>query len=169
MIALFRSITRGVLVLGVVSLLATAASAGAVAPRHISDIRTLATDSLNGTVCTAGGGGFIIDQQVNPDGTSSPFSIPAGSVFIVTSWEWSITEVAPSEVAQVQLVISPGTLPKNNLSFGSAQADSNGFAQGNTQTPEGIVVASGASLCIRWNAPWQFGQLVRVHGFLAKE
>ena len=60
--------------------------AAALGPKKASDLRTVS--DLAGHLCPNVLLGIALDTVQNPDGTTAPFVVPPGSVFIVTSWEW---------------------------------------------------------------------------------
>jgi hypothetical protein len=118
------------------------------------------------------------DTQVMPDGTSSSFSIPEGSVLVITSFDWSSTAepnqqcgpngswiewIAPWNSCPygtvrtgMGIAIDNGTqcvtggYPAANAIRATAPADSFGSGEGDQEIPTGVVVRLGATdkLCL---------------------
>ena len=138
------------------------ATAGGLAPSKASQLITVASST---SACNISGT-FKVNTQQNPDGTTTPFSVPAGLVFVVTSYDWFLASSgSPGATVLLQLTVEAAT----SFSLVSAQiqkTDANGFAGGNVQLPPGFVVKSGANLCA---ATLGVSPAVVVHGFLAKD
>jgi hypothetical protein len=56
--------------------------AAALAPKRASDLRTVTAGKQHGCPSLFG---FAVDTVQNPDGTTAPFVVPPGTVFIITS------------------------------------------------------------------------------------
>jgi len=137
-------------------LTAAPAHAGGLAPKKPSDLRTVTT----GLGCPGFSGSVIVDNQQNPDGTQTAFSIPAGSVFVVTSYNF-IASAGPGLTASGNLFI-PNGVGLSIVDVGYAATDTNGLGGVSVTTPNGIVVKSGSVLCATETS-------TVVHGFIAKD
>jgi hypothetical protein len=112
---------------------------------------------------------FAVTSQQKPDGSIGSFSIPVGSVFVITSWEWQtsggVSSVATTWSSLFAVEISNGAAWVSN---GNGTSDASGNAAGTTLVPSGVAIKSGATLCFRMfnnNTPGA----VLVHGFMAKD
>ena len=144
---------------------ASRAAADSLAPKKPSDLRVIGGNASS-PLCTSGAA-RAVGYQYNSDGTVGTFSIPAGSVFVVTSWDWKIAGATPSEIQSASLVVDPNTGAAPALmSFASAQTNGSGDAAGNMELPVGAAVKPGATLCFLYNGTSVF---VTVHGFMAKD
>src|SRR5262249_17963696 len=104
----------------------------------------------------------------NADGTTSPFVVPPGSVFIVTSWEWVDCAGTPAGLLPVvSLAADNGvTLTRSFLGLSAGTTTSaNGRTcyVGAVQTPGGVAMNSSAKLCVS-----DINASVVVHGFIAR-
>jgi len=79
--------------------------AAVLAPDKASDLRTLTN---TGAICPGTSSAQAVDQQQNPDGTIAPFSIPAGSVLVITSYSFAIS-TSPGSTENVGLLATNGT------------------------------------------------------------
>jgi hypothetical protein len=98
------------------------------------------------------------DQQLNPDGTTTAFSVPAKQVLVVTSYD-----AESSTTANRNVVVS---LVDNGLGVfeDSLLTDATGF--GVKSGPVGnLVVKSGSTLCGAVGG----GGAITVHGFLTAD
>lgn len=146
--------------LTLIAVLTFASTAGAVvlAPEKPSDLRTL---SNTGAMCPGTSSSQAVDEQQNPDGTIAPFSIPAGSVLVVTSYSFA-TSTSPGSTANVGLLATNGTTV-SALAQCFAVGDADGHAGASCTTPAGIAVNGGSTLCVSRPAR------VFVHGFIADD
>lgn len=146
------------------------AASGPLAPKRLRDLRVVSGTS-GSALCPGDFETRRVDTQQNPDGTTSPFSIPTGSAFVVTSWDW-LTQDVESGLAGVDLaivdatgtsisVISHARAPTTQTPDGGTRAGG-----GTVATPAGAVVASGSHLCAVANGN---GFAVVVRGFIARE
>jgi hypothetical protein len=146
------------------------AASGPLAPKRLLDLRVVAGTSSS-PPCPGGFEVRRVDTQQNPDGTTSPFSIPSGSAFVVTSWDWLAQDVE-SGLAGVDLavvdgagtslsIISHGRAPTAETPGGGTRAGG-----GTVATAAGAAVASGSHLCAASNGK---GYALVVRGFLAAE
>jgi hypothetical protein len=137
-------------------------AAAAVAPSKPSQILNLFN---SGTLC-GGGPNTVVDQVLNPDGTTATFAIPAGQVLIVTSVDWVSASVTPNRHWEFVL----GTTSAGFTLGGGAQSDADGFVSGTLVIPGGLVVKSGVKFCPDIeHAGTSEPVEVRVHGFLTKD
>lgn len=89
-------------------------------------------------------------DRLLPNGTRVPFTIPAGQVLVITSYDWVIegsTQINGTVWTTVALFDGTGNV--SALSSGAA-ADSIGRAAGNTAVPNGVVVKPGTAMCFNF-------------------
>jgi len=142
--------------------LVASAHGGVVAPKKPSDLRVVAGNYFSSPACPGLTGGFTVDQQQSPDGTSGTFSIPAGSVFIITGWDFNASPF--SGFVQILLAISNGS-SVSQVAVGIATGS--GTAGATMELPVGAPVKAGSTLCYH-----PFSSVVsqiRVRGFIAKD
>ena len=148
-------------------LASTPATVAALAPSKPSQLVTVAAEGS----CTALGlTTDRFDTLVKDDGTTAPFSIPAGQVLVITD----LTVFAPGKTAggtvQVQVVV--GTAATSHFAIVTANVTANasggvGFA---ATFPTGIVVKSGASICpVAFDGTSNVAAGGSLHGFLTKD
>jgi hypothetical protein len=142
-------------------MLAGPAWAGTVGAKKPSDEVTLKT----GAPCP-GFNGLTFDTRLNADGTTSPFTIPAGQVLILDHLSWLTNNAgAAGGIEAVDLYLSGSS---EILWSVYSVRTTDLYAAGNPPLPH-IPIKSGSTLCIRpeftsLNAPY-----VHVHGFLTKD
>ena len=137
-------------------------TAGAVAPKKPSDLRTVL--GLPSSVPCPGLSSLrAVDLQQNPDGTTGPFSIPVGNVFIVTSFDTEGSG-AVGTGGGAALIISDGTGGSSLIARCDGVAASNGLVSGSCTLPIGVPVKGGSTLCY---TPTTSNVIVR--GFMAKD
>ena len=81
-------------VAAVLSAALIAVAFGTVSLAHAAPLAPTAASQLvtavgNDTECAPGSPSKLVDQQQNADGTPSPFVVPAKSVFVITSYDFS--------------------------------------------------------------------------------
>jgi hypothetical protein len=146
--------------------LALRAEAAVVAPSKPSEVITLAGDTSTSASCPSGAViGKMIDKQHNPDGTITTFTVPAGQVFVATSWDWSGTGAASSSIVTGLVLIDSTATLLGTFSQSSASSDSSGLAGGTVVVPSGFVIKSGVSMCYAGGGT----RSVVVHGFFTKD
>jgi hypothetical protein len=136
--------------------------AGTVAPSKPSDLRTLVGIFGGGTPCPGSPALRAVDRQQNPNGTTSAFSIPAGRVFVVTSFDVQAAN-APGTTAEIDLFVSNGTGDASFMARCGGLAGNNGSAVAACTIPPGVAVKAGSTLCFLG------ANSVTVHGFIAKD
>jgi hypothetical protein len=141
-----------------VGLCLPSSSAGVVAPKKPSDLRTL---TGSGAACPGAASLRAVDVQLNPDGTNAPFSIPDKHVLVVTSFDVQASGSAGAS-AEVGLFVSNGTGGLSERARCGGIVGSNGFASASCAIPNGAAVKAGSTLC-------SAGVVVNVRGFLAKD
>jgi hypothetical protein len=147
--------------------LALRAEAAVLAPSKPSQVVTLTGAVGVSAACPSGVvAGRMVDTQHNPDGTSVPFNVPVGDVFVVTSWEWSGAGSASSTIGMGLVLVDSAATFLGTFSKGSAASDSAGFGGGTVVIPSGFVVNSGISMCYAGGGA---SASVIVHGFFAKD
>jgi hypothetical protein len=158
-------------VVGCMAAMAGGAWAGPLAPTKASQVVTV-TPSGN-TVCPLTPNGLVIDTLNKPDATTASFSIPPGSVLVITQVEMTTIDwSAAGDQCEVGLELQTA----NSLSF-LAHHDDLCNARGQivaTQTfPTGAVVKPGSALCVvGFDLSHGFplgGANAVVHGFFAKD
>lgn len=156
---------RSLVVASCAVLLTTTHAAGAVTAKKPSELRTVRGDSETSAACFATGG-FRVDVRQLPDGTTAPFSIPAGFVFVITSWDWQTSPAGSFSGVDLYIATAANTVdtPLSFVSNGRALGVP-GFAGGSVTTPDGAVVKAGATLC----AAGANHTAVVVRGFLVKD
>jgi hypothetical protein len=139
--------------------------AAALAPKRASDLRTVTASKQHGCPSLFG---FAVDTVQNPDGTTAPFVVPPGNVFIITSWEWIACASTPDgHSLAVRLSADNGSLTDPFLSIGTGTASSTSSTNcsgGSVQTPPGVAVKSGTTLCIV-----DPNATIVVHGFITRD
>src|SRR5262249_549990 len=146
--------------------LASTPATAALAPSKPSQLVTVAASGS----CTALGlTTDLFNTLVKGDGTTAPFSIPAGQVLVITD----LTVFAPGKTAdgtvQVQVVVGTAT-----SHFGIVTANVTANASGGVgfaaTFPTGIVVKSGASICpVAFDGTSNVAAGGSLHGFLTKD
>jgi len=117
-------------------------------------------------------GGFpqvrFFDTLVTPDGNVAAFSIPTGSVLVVTAVEVEITGPLAAG-ADVRLDISStGNVNVEEASDMAVTTDATtGRGNAHFLFPNGMVVKSGHSLCVVGNGATLFQAVM--HGFIASD
>ena len=146
-----------------ITVVALEASA-AVAPKRASDVITVITTT---TACPFAGGGQLFDTVIRSDGTRAAFTIPTGSVFVVTGLEFISSSTAGQDVAGTLLYGNTGEDVFFTIGdvhdFGSSSV-----VHHDTAVPNLVV---RTSLCFRTTSgqpsPPPFTGLV--HGFLTRD
>lgn len=115
--------------------------------------------------------GFAVNQQINADGSLSPFSIPEGYSLVITGYNWH-NYVSPGVIRH------EGRLSIQNTAattiFADFRYDSGSYSQGGHVTGiSDMVVGSGVVLCYglpTWDTASSIRDMnVNVHGYLAKD
>ena len=156
--------------------LAGVAFAGSLAPTRPSQVVTVQT---GGTTCS-GSSNNKLDTIVNADGSTGPFTIPAGQVFVITEAEARGDGGAPFGTNQHNgqvLLYRNGPGPAALISIdigtlGSAGTSRPAFSAPPHSFPTGVVVKAGTEICV--NAiNLSTGTLITgnavVHGFFARD
>ena len=143
--------------------------AAGLGPKRASDLRTVS--DLAGHLCPNVLLGIALDTVQKPDGTTAPFVVPPGNVFIITSWEWIDCASTPDGLPPAGFV---ELFADNNLTMRQALLSSGGgtttktstsnCSVGVVQTPGGVAVNSSATLCVS-----NLDATVVVHGFLTRD
>lgn len=136
--------------------------------RNASGLVTLIADSST-PVCPATSVPHTFGDRLLPNGTRVPFTIPAGQVLVITSYDWVIegsTQINGTVWTTVALF--DGTSYVSALSSGAA-ADSIGRAAGNTAVPNGVVVKPGTVMCFNFVGGADPPSFARIHGFFADD
>ena len=154
----------------------SAPKAGATAP---SDLVTLNSFHSQGVPSSSlpspafdcpGNVGFRLFQEFFPDGTTSglttPFSVPAGQVLVVTSVQVSMAAQLSSNIV-FGLVRSRSVSATNIPVFSGVPIATNGTGSTNLTIPNGFVVPSGTDLCLL--VAGVGSTTATVQGYLAKD
>lgn len=152
--------------------IASVARSGALEPTKPSQMVVLTySDFCTETTSLAN----IIDTQILPNGTTQPFTIPAGQVLVVTGFDWSAYRcpalAAPGTVDVYMFlgatgrvvfndtaVIGAGTPPTSSCSTG-----------GKASVVPNLIVKPGVELCAGFDNQTFGGAPAIVHGFLTKD
>jgi hypothetical protein len=109
---------------------------------------------------------------VKNSGVTQPFTLPAGKVLVVTSFDWAVWS-SPTGANQLRIA----TLrPATSVGFNASEAqstgmtDSNGRAGGSETFPSGIVLQNPGKFCLQLY-PAVTGENVGgvINGFLAPD
>jgi hypothetical protein len=134
-----------------------------------SQLVTLIADGTT-PICPATTVPHAFSDRLLPDGGRAPFTIPAGKVLVLTSYDWVIEGSSQANnTVWTSVALSSGSAYVNAFAAG-AMADSIGRAAGYTVVPSGVAVRPGTTMCFNFvggaNATSSFG---RIHGFLADD
>ena len=115
--------------------------------------------------------GEIFFLRTLPDGTSTPFTIPAGKVLIITDVNWQIDSGNPGTVVRLLLRIENLANPAlirnvHNSVFTLNSAGVNGV---NERLGAGIVISSAAKITAQLTAPSGALGALYLIGYLAPE
>lgn len=147
--------------------LAVGTDAGVLAPSKPSQVVTVTGDTATSASCPSGVvKGKMIDTQRNSDGTITPFNVPMGEVFVVTSWEWTGAGAVSSSITMALVLVDSSSTFLGSFSQATASSDSSGNGGGTVDIPSGFVVKSGISMCYAGGGA---SASVIVHGFFAKD
>lgn len=120
--------------------------------------------------------GFAVNQQINADGTVSPFSIPEGSSLLITGFDWyNYTKNGTNAMARWQGQLSiqgaAAAIIVSDFESGSGTVTQSGSLTGIND----VVVKPGVSLCYGhpdWTSANIAANVVdvraNVHGYLVK-
>lgn len=136
-----------------------------LAPKRASDLRTV--DDRGRHACPNAILGFALDTVQNPDGTTAPFVVPPGNVFIITSWEWIACTNTPDARPLGLILFADNGLTQANLSVSVGtpiSTSSTSCSGGAVQTPPGVAVKSGTTLCVG-----NTDASIVVHGFITRD
>ena len=135
--------SRSLFALCLVSLLlATTGEAASLAPSKPSQVMTILQSAAQGACSSSDHDEF--DTQIAGNGSLSPFSIPAGMVFVVTSFEWWSTGASFSGPAQYFLISPPSNdSPLIVPGVVGPQGGGGSLFLG----PAGVVLKSGDHIC----------------------
>ena len=141
---------------------ATAAMAGVLAPSKASQSVVLRTNGVS-TGCGGTSLDAAIDTQILPDGSTAPFTIPAGHVLVLDGIAWAASAGMPGRLIGILVDINGDftNAPWND----SAIADSVGDVGHDVFIPN-IPIKSGVTPCLHSG-----GTITRgiVHGFLTND
>ncbi len=141
-------------------------AAAVVVPKKPSETRVVMGNSTTSPPCPGSFGLLRVDMQQNPDGTTTPFSVPPKSAFVITSWDF-LAGGSVSALNGVDLVlVDAGGTSVSYLSIGRSLASSTGSAGGTVATPDGAIVRGGANLCFVGGGSLT---IVVVRGFMTKD
>jgi hypothetical protein len=107
----------------------------------------------------------LIDTRVLPDGTTTPFIIPAGFVLIITSADFH-AEYLPDFNYEFNIFRPNGS----SIIHANGKSDVNGRVFGEVKIPTGVAIKPGAALCAAAEFfTGRVGAFARIDGFLAKD
>lgn len=148
--------------------LAHASDAYALEPRVASELVTLIADAST-PVCPATSTPHTFNDRLLPDGSRTAFVIPAGRVFVITSYDWVIEgSTQANNTVWTTVALFNGSGYVNAVSSGAA-ADSIGRAAGGAVVPHGVAVRPGAAMCFNFVGGADNTSSARAHGFLADD
>jgi len=147
------------------------ASYAQLQPNAPSDLVTLVPDA---TLCPSGNDNRL-GNRVLSDGSEVPFSIPNGSVLVITSWEWGpVFTKEPNhwEIAELSLQTPQGGLvhvgTAGNATPGAQNtSNSNQFTGSNASVQTMIAVKPGQIVCFSSSSDVRAPSIV--HGFLTQD
>jgi hypothetical protein len=146
-------------------------------PQVASDTVSIQASSFFSDTCGRPGQGFFAFDRsvVKFGGTVEPFTIPAGKVLVVTSFDWS-AEGSPAVANQARTAFLFRVVGAGGINGPSAQstaiADSNGRAGGSETFPTGMVLQNPGQLCLAMGVPTPVpGEVLTgvLQGFLAPD
>jgi len=105
-----------------------------------------------------------LTEQIFPDGTRGPFSIPSGQVLVITEVEWSVAAAPANVYAGTAIYLASHR--DGPLWSDEALTDGNGFVGTSSLVPSAIV-KSGDTLCRTSSPGTGLGLMLR--GFLTKD
>ena len=151
----------------VLAVLVSSAAVAELTPSKPSDLVTAYQDT--GPACPGGGlpGARLIESRLLADGTTIPFAIPAGHVFVITGVEVLLIS-APDTSSMVHVGIPCGdgcmvymfNLGVNVTSFGRGTST--------LQLTNGVAVKPGVTLCST-GAAREVNAFATLRGYFAKD
>jgi hypothetical protein len=156
---------RRILVLVLVLGMAGSGIAGTLAPAKPSDLVTVFGNTTAG--CPTLFGAFAVTSQQVSDGSPTAFSIPAGQVLVITSWDWKSSGGGAAAAATWATLYTVTPSGGARISDGNGTSDGSGSAAGTTIIPSGFAMKSGENLCFTTGGSGV--GYVLVHGFLTKD
>jgi hypothetical protein len=139
---------------------ATSAGFAAAKPSQIVTLR-----NSSGNDCPFAG--EALDNQVLPDGTILPFTIPAKQVLVITEVNWGVVFGPASQSAVIGLSVqAPSAMQANAFFVDVVPTDSAGTA-GRSSVVANAIVRSGNTLCV--DNVTSGTATVIVRGFLTKD
>jgi hypothetical protein len=160
-----RRMTPGAAAALLVALLAApAAHAGLLGASKPSQLITL----MNGPGAKCVTGEVRLGTQVNGDGTTSAFTIPAGMVLVLTGIEWDGGALSAGATTLYVFLENANAGSVGLVAVGGAVTQSGGAGMGGgTFGTGGIVVKPGTDICLGTNGSGSVQGTA--HGFLAKD
>jgi hypothetical protein len=114
----------------------------------------------------------LFNTRVNGDGTTAPFSIPAGQVLVITDLTVFATGKTAGGTVQAQVVVGTAATSHFSIVSGNVTANASGGVGFTATFPTGIVVKSGTTICpeaIDFGNPTNVAAGGELHGFLTKD
>jgi hypothetical protein len=139
----------------------SSANAQLLGPASVADIVDV---EINIASATCANVGAKFDTRLNPDGTQTPFDIPAGRVLVVTSIDILGFGATPGEGVQTRIFRGVG-LTVNVPAIRESTADASGRIFHIYEFDPGLVVASGGEVCTNNNL--NITTTGMLHGYLA--
>jgi hypothetical protein len=104
------------------------------------------------------------------DGSSAEFTIPAERVLVLTGGTWFAQQLPANTTVFLRIGLRGSAPGSPDLVFAPATADANGVAAGSFTLQPGVVVKSGASLCVTVaSSAGEVGGSPNLYGFLTKD
>ena len=139
-------------------------------PQVASDTVTL--QATNDIPQPCGPFGFAFNRYVVKSGPLvTTFTLPAGKVLVVTSWDWLASgNPAAANLARTALLVRYNNGINGASAQSTAVADSNGTAGGSQTFPSGLVLQNPGQLCIELGNMGSLEHLsATLNGFLAPD
>ena len=144
---------------------ASSALGGTLAPAKASAVVNLFALPNSATCCSSG---LAFDHQLDSNGNSSAFSIPAKQALVVTEVDWQTF----NGTSGTDTIVSVAIQNSSGCSFLGAQSvgltDSVGNAGGTLVFPTGLVLRPGTQICFTLGSNGSLN-FANVHGFLTKD
>jgi len=146
--------------------MATGVRAESVGPKRASEIVDLSAGPT--TPCPyLGPNAIVFDTRVLSNGSTLPFAIPPGRVFVVTAATLTGAGVTPATSVQSRLFKGSAV---GNQTFARRESLANDLGRFEHQYafPSGSVVANGTVVCAELSVP-NAGTFGHLSGYLAKD
>jgi hypothetical protein len=141
--------------------------AGVVGPTKPSQMVTALVDTTIGGGCDGDSTVTPFSRQLKSDGTLVPFSIPIGSVFVVTEVRALTSSSSNQTIAGATLLVGDATAGVE-FDVQDGVPDTAGFLKFEWTFGNGLAVKSGKSLCIASTFS-NFTGTATAYGYITKD